>query len=389
MASDAGELGTASGTAVGDERQTDRRWMRAAFELARRGLGDVWPNPAVGCVIVNRQLVVGRGWTQPGGRPHAETEALRRAGAAARGATAYVSLEPCSHWGRTRPCADALVDAGVRRVVVALQDPDPRVAGAGLRRLRDAGVEVEVEVVGACEAEAAADINAGFLTRQRLGRPLVTVKLATSLDGRIATGGGESRWITGHRARAHGHALRAANDAIMVGTGTVLADDPQLTCRLPGLGRRSPVRVVLDRHLRIPPDAHIIAEARQVPTWVFTLRSADPARPAAFLARGVTLIEAGPDADGLIDLKAALSALGQRGVTRLLVEGGARLVASLLRCRLVDRLVWMHAPLLIGGDGIPAVDPFGVAALADAPRFERVAMERVGDDVLTSFHVRE
>src|SRR5712691_553149 len=246
--------------------------MRAALALARRGLGNVWPNPAVGCVIARNSKVVGRGWTQPGGRPHAETEALARAGGAAQGATAYVTLEPCSHWGRTPPCADALIAAAVGRVVVAIEDSDPRVAGGGLARLRAAGIAVETGL-GAADA---AEINAGFLQRVRLGRPLVTLKLATSLDGRIATAAGESRWITGPAARDHAHLLRATHDAILVGTGTVLADDPQLTCRLPGLAGCSPVRVVLDRQLRIPPGADIIAEARQVPTWLVTLPAADP-----------------------------------------------------------------------------------------------------------------
>jgi len=366
------------------DRRLELNAMRAALALARRGLGAVWPNPAVGCVILNDGLVVGRGWTQPGGRPHGETEALRRAGEAARGAVAHVSLEPCCHWGQTPPCVDALITAGVRRVVVALEDPDPRVAGEGLRRLRAAGLEVEV---GLC-AEEAAELNAGFLSRLRLGRPLVTFKLATSLDGRIAIANGESQWITGPPARERAHALRASHDAIMVGTGTVVADDPQLTCRLPGLGRRSPVRVVIDRHLRIPPAARIIADAHRVPTWVLTLRSADPGRRAAFLANGVTLIDFNDDGEGQIDLAAALGVLGERGITRLLVEGGARLAAAFFRARLVDRLVWVHAPLVIGGDGIPAIAGFDLATLADARAFERLSTETIGDDVLTTFRVR-
>ena len=358
--------------------------MRAALALARRGLGSVWPNPAVGCVIVKQGRVVGRGWTQPGGRPHGETEALRRAGDAARGAAAYVSLEPCCHWGRTPPCVDALITAGVRRVVVALEDPDPRVAGEGLRRLRAAGLDVDV---GLC-AEEAAEVNAGFLSRLRLGRPLVTLKFATSLDGRIATASGESQWISGPPARERAHALRASHDAIMVGTGTAVADDPQLTCRLPGLDHRSPVRVVIDRHLRIPPAARLIADAHVVPTWVLTLPSADPDRRAAFLASRVTLIDVDPDRTGQVDLAAALTALGERGITRLLVEGGAGLAAAFFRARLVDRLVWVHAPLAIGGDGIPAIAGLDLAALADAPAFERLSTETIGDDVLTTFRVR-
>jgi diaminohydroxyphosphoribosylaminopyrimidine deaminase/5-amino-6-(5-phosphoribosylamino)uracil reductase len=364
------------------DRRVDLEAMRAALALARRGLGTVWPNPSVGCVIVNDGRVVGRGWTQPGGRPHGETEALRRAGEAARGAVAHVSLEPCCHWGQTPPCVDALIAAGVRRVVVALEDPDPRVAGEGLRRLRAAGLEVEV---GLC-AEEAAEVNAGFLSRLRLGRPLVTFKLATSLDGRIAIANGESQWITGPPARERAHALRASHDAIMVGTGTVVADDPQLTCRLPGLGHRSPVRVVIDRHLRIPPASQIIADARRVPTWVLTFRSADPERRARFLANHVTLIDVDDDGEGQIDLAAALGALGERGITRLLVEGGARLAAAFLRAGLIDRLVWVHAPLVIGGEGIPAIAGFDLAALADAPAFERLSTQTIG--VLTTFRVR-
>jgi len=373
-----------SGTASPSDRHLDLDAMRAALALARRGLGTVWPNPSVGCVIVSDGRVVGRGWTQPGGRPHGETEALRRAGEAALGATAHVSLEPCCHWGQTPPCVDALITAGVRRVVVALEDPDPRVAGEGLRRLRAAGLEVEV---GLC-AEEAAEVNAGFLSRLQLGRPLVTLKFATSLDGRIATASGESQWISGPPARERAHALRASHDAIMVGTGTVIADDPQLTCRLPGLDQRSPVRVIIDRHLRIPPAARLIADARRVPTWVLTLRSADPRRRATFLANHVTLIDVDHHREGQVDLAAALRALGERGITRLLVEGGAGLAAAFFRARLVDRLIWVHAPLAIGGDGIPAIAELDLGILADAPAFERLSTEPIGDDVLTTFRAR-
>src|SRR5947209_4813374 len=350
------------------DRSFDLRSMRAALALARRGLGTVWPNPAVGCVIVNRGRVVGRGWTQQGGRPHGETEALARAGEAARDATAFVSLEPCCHWGRTPPCTDALIAAGIRRVVVALEDPDPSVAWEGVRRLRAAGLQVDVDT-GFCKPEAA-EINAGFFCRLRNGRPLVTLKLATSLDGRIATGRGESQWITGPPARGRAHALRAAHDAIMVGTGTVLADDPQLTCRLPGLAHRSPVRVVIDRQLRIPPTMRLISDARTVPTWVLTSPSADAARRHALLSAGVTVIEFDPGPDGNGSLAAALAALGERGITRLLVEGGGHLAAAFARAGLIDRLVWVHAPMLLGGDGIPAIAEFGLQVLSEAPSFE-------------------
>jgi diaminohydroxyphosphoribosylaminopyrimidine deaminase / 5-amino-6-(5-phosphoribosylamino)uracil reductase len=373
----AGRPGSAKG------QRFDSSSMRAALALARRGLGTVWPNPAVGCVLVKEGYVVGRGWTQPGGRPHGETEALRRAGEAACGATAYVSLEPCCHWGKTPPCAEALIGAGVRRVVVALEDPDPRVAGHGIRRLRAAGLDVETGLCG----EEAAEVNAGFLNRFRLGRPLVTLKLATSLDGRIATAGGESRWISGPEARERTHALRADHDAILVGIGTVLGDDPQLTCRLHGLDNRSPVRVVVDRHLRIPATSRLVVDAHRVPTWIVTLRSADPAHRDALLPRGVALIEVDPDPTGQIDLAAALEAIGARGITRLLVEGGAGLAAALIRGRLVDRLAWVHAPLLIGADGIAAIGALGLPGLGGAPAFQRLSTETFGNDMLSIFRV--
>jgi len=250
--------------------------------------------------------------------------------------------------------------------------------------LRKAGLAVEL---GLCAAEAA-ELSAGFLQRVRLGRPLVTLKLATSLDGRIATASGESRWITGSAARERAHLLRATHDAILVGTETVLADDPLLTCRLPGLAGRSPLRVVLDRQLRIPPSARLLAEARQVPTWIVTLGSPDPARQELFRKAGIEVIAAEPDAAGLIDLSSALGLLGARGLTQLLIEGGGRLAAALLRADLVDRLVWFHAPVLLGSDGIPAVAGLDPNALAGMPRFEPLGTELVGEDVMTVFRAR-
>src|SRR5262245_12025323 len=277
--------------------------MRAALGLAARGLGRTWPNPAVGCVLVREGRVVGRGWTQPGGRPHAETEALGRAGDAARGATAYVSLEPCSHTGKTPPCADALIAAGIGRVVAAVEDPDPRVSGRGLARLRDAGIAV---TTGVCAAEAD-ELNAGFFMRVKLGRPLVSLKLATSLDGRIATHTGDSRWITGEAARRRAHLLRATHDAILVGTGTALADDPALTCRLPGLGERSPVRVVLDRQLRLPAATKLLATAREVLTWIVTTAASDPVRRQLLVGMGAELIDVPVASDGRLSLSATLT----------------------------------------------------------------------------------
>lgn len=354
--------------------------MQAALALARRGLGSVWPNPAVGCVLVKDGAVVARGWTQTGGRPHGETEALERAGPAAKGATAYVSLEPCCHWGKTPPCTDALIAAGVARVVVPIEDPDPRVSGRGIAKLKAAGIEV---ATGVC-AEAAAAVNEGFFRRIQDGRPLVTVKLATSLDGRIATASGESRWITGDAARDRAHLLRARHDAVMVGSNTVLLDNPELTCRLPGLADRSPVRIVVDGRLRVPLTARLVAEAAKVPTWFITLKGDAPERHQAFRDCGVDLIEVHA-AGETVDLGEALQELGRRGLTRVLVEGGATLAAALVRAGLVDHLAWFRAPRLIGGDGIPAVTAFGVDHLGKTPRFERAGIETVGEDVLETF----
>ena len=361
--------------------ETDLGHMVAALGLARRGLGRCWPNPAVGCVLVRDGRVVGRGWTQPGGRPHAETEALRRAGDLARGATAYVSLEPCSHHGHTPPCADALVAAGISRCVAAIEDTDPRVSGRGLERLRAAGIAVDV---GLCAVEAA-ELNAGFFLRQALGRPLVTLKTATTLDGRIATHGGESQWITGEPARHIGHLLRAEHDAVAVGVGTALSDDPQLTVRLPGLERNSPVRVVFDGSLHLPLTANLVSGARDVPTWLVTRPGNDHARIDTLRQCGVEVIEVPVDKDGVIDLAAAMRALGDRGLTRVLVEGGARLGAGLLRADLVDRLAWFRAPRLMGGDGLAMAVSFGVDRLADTPRFTRLAAIPCGDDLFESY----
>jgi diaminohydroxyphosphoribosylaminopyrimidine deaminase/5-amino-6-(5-phosphoribosylamino)uracil reductase len=351
--------------------------MQTALGLARRGLGDVWPNPAVGCVLVKDCRVVGRGWTAPGGRPHAETRALAQAGAAARGATAYVTLEPCSHHGQTPPCAEALIAAGITRVVVAVEDPDSRVSGRGLARLRQAGLTVET---GLC-SEAASEVNAGFFQRVGYGRPLVTVKMATSLDGRIATHGGESKWITGAAARAAGHRLRAEADAILIGSGTAMIDNPELTCRLPGLEHRSPLRLVVDGHLRLPLTSKLVATARKLPTWILTRTGNDPERIDIMTNCGIEVIELPTGPEGMVDLSAALQELGKRGLTRVLVEGGAHLSAALFRHDLVDRLAWFRAPILLGGDAMPAAVSFGVDHLNQAPRFSRLSVAEMGTDI--------
>ena len=354
----------------------DERYMAMALALAERGLGTVWPNPAVGCVLVKDGRVVGRGWTQPGGRPHAEMEAIARAGEAARGSTAYVTLEPCAHHGRTPPCTDLMLAAGIARAVVAAVDPDPRVDGKGIALLRAGAVEV---AVGCLEAEAR-QLNAGFLSRLCRRRPFVALKLATSADGRIATAGGESMWITGVAARAEGHRLRHRHDAILVGSGTVLADDPMLTCRLPGLEERSPVRVVLDRRLRLLAGSKLARSAATGPVWLFT---ADPAAPAAeALAEAGVVVYALPATDAPGQLAAMLAVLAELGITRLLVEGGAAVATSFLRAGLVDRIHLFAAPLLLGGDAAPALGPLGVQRLADAPSWRPVEARSVGGDRL-------
>lgn len=347
--------------------------MRAALSLAARHLGQTWPNPAVGCVIVDAAgHVVGRGSTQPGGRPHAETEALAMAGARAKGGTAYVTLEPCAHHGKTPPCAEALIAAGTKRVVSALEDPDPRVSGGGHAKLRAAGIEVQSGLL----AGEAADLNAGFLKRIREGLPLISVKLATSADGRTATRTGDSKWITGAAARAFGHRLRATHDAIAVGSGTVLADDPELTCRLPGLGHRSPQRVVFDRRGRIPPNAALLRGVR--PTWLMTV----PGMLKGKIQPPHEALEIEENGGPGAWLRLACEALAQRGVTRLLVEGGATLATAFLEADLVDQIYWFRAPIVIGGDGAAGIGSMDVERVGEALGFRMGDQRRLENDVL-------
>ena len=349
-----------------NQKKTDTRFMALALMLGRRGLGRVWPNPAVGCVLVRDGIVLGRGRTADGGRPHAEVVALVQAGDA-RFATAYVTLEPCAHTGQTGPCAQALIDAGVSRVVVATTDPDQRVSGQGIAMLRAAGVQVDV---GICSMQADAD-HAGFFSRIMQKRPFVTLKIASSLDGRIATTTGESQWITGPDARRAVHMMRARHDAVMVGGGTVRADGPTLTVR--GLGvSRQPVRVIVSSAALVAPNLQ--ASAANVPVW--QCHGPDVAVPD-----WVTGI-ACPALSGAVDLTAAMTALSDRGITRVFCEGGGALAASLLSAELVDDLVVFHAGCVIGHDGTPSLAGLGVQALADSPRFDLAEVRSVGSDIM-------
>jgi diaminohydroxyphosphoribosylaminopyrimidine deaminase / 5-amino-6-(5-phosphoribosylamino)uracil reductase len=355
----------------------DAAFMRTALSLAARALGRSAPNPAVGCLIVRDGRVLGRGWTGDGGRPHAETMALAQAGAAARGATAYVSLEPCAHHGRTPPCSDALIAAGIARVVIPLIDPDPRVAGRGVAALEAAGIPVDR---GCLEAEAGA-LNRGFFTRIAEGRPMVTLKLAQSLDGRIATASGESRWITGPAARREVHAARARADAVLVGAGTVRADDPRLDVRDLGLPGARPLRVVAGGRLRMPARGHLAASARHMPLLICHDPRAEEGDRAAWTGTGAELLEIPCGPDARMDIRAMLAALGARGLTRVFCEGGGQLAASLVAGGLADEIVTYTAGLVLGADGRPGMGPLGLGTLAEAPRYRLTDVRAVGADV--------
>jgi diaminohydroxyphosphoribosylaminopyrimidine deaminase/5-amino-6-(5-phosphoribosylamino)uracil reductase len=349
-------------------------FMDVALLLGRRGLGNAWPNPAVGAVIVQegagKAIMVGRGWTQPGGRPHAETEALRRAGPLARGATMYVTLEPCSHYGKTPPCVDAIVAAGISRVVCALEDPNPKVAGAGFARLHEADIAVSV---GDGARQAAHD-HAGHIRRIRDGRPHVMLKLAVSADHKVGLAGPRPAAITGEEVRARVHLMRAMHDAILIGIGTALADDPQLTCRLPGMHKRSPFRVVLDSNLRLPLTSALARSARETPVWVIARPDAPGVREQALRECGVEVLRA----DGSL---AALRLLAERGITRLMIEGGPTVAANFAAADLVDEAAIFHSETVVGPDGIDA----GAIEEIIAKNLRSVGTERFGRDHMNPF----
>jgi diaminohydroxyphosphoribosylaminopyrimidine deaminase/5-amino-6-(5-phosphoribosylamino)uracil reductase len=360
-------------------RADDARFMRLALRLGRRGLGRTSPNPPVGAVVVAGQRIVGRGYHRKAGAAHGEAAALLAAGRRARGATLYVTLEPCAHHGRTPPCTDAIIAAHVRRVVVGTRDPNPNVPGNGIARLRAAGIEVTTSV----EQEACDELIAAFRKHATTGLPLVTLKLAASLDGRIATATGESRWITGAPSRQLVHRLRAEHDAILVGAETVIHDDPELTCRL--RGGRNPLRIVLDGRLRLPLTARVLTTAA-ARTLVVTGHRASPAKLRRITARGAAVLQL-PAPRGQISLRRLMRALGKQGVTSVLVEGGATVAAAAIRAKVVDRLLVFYAPTLIGGDGRPMLGPLGVRRLRQAPRLGPLRVRRLAADVLLATEV--
>ncbi len=353
----------------------DAAYMREALRLGRRGLGRVSPNPPVGAVVVRGGRIVGRGFHRRAGGPHAEVEALGQAGAAARGATLYVTLEPCAHFGRTPPCTDAVRASGIARLVFGCRDPNPRVAGGGAGKLARAGLQVQGGVLAAECGELIGAFRKAILT----GVPWVSLKLAASLDGRIATADGDSRWVTGEAARRLTHRWRDTHDAVLVGAETVRRDDPALTCRV--RGGRDPLRVVLDGRLRLPADAQLLSPAAAGGTVIITGHSAPEARARRLRQRGATVLRLA-DRDGRVSMRAALRALARRGVSSVLVEGGGEVAAATLRERLVDRLFLFYAPKLVGAEGRPMVGPLRVTRMAAAPRLEVLGSRWIGGDLL-------
>jgi diaminohydroxyphosphoribosylaminopyrimidine deaminase/5-amino-6-(5-phosphoribosylamino)uracil reductase len=354
---------------------SDARFMRRALALAARGLGRTWPNPPVGAVLVRGGRVIGEGFHTRAGAPHAEIAALRAARGRARGAQLFVTLEPCSHHGRTPPCADALLGLGLSRVVVAVADPNPRVRGRGIRTLRAHGIPVTVGV----EATAAGELLAGFRSSMLRGRPLVTLKLAVTLDGRIAARGGDARWITGPAARREAHALRGVSDAILVGAGTVRADDPRLTCRI--AGGHDPLRIVVaGRMLDLPRRARVLVDG-EAPTLVVAPAGATAARVESLRRTGVEVLLL-PGARGRVPFGTLVRGLAERGLTTLLVEGGATVAAEALQAGVVDRVVLFVAHTLLGGDAVPAIGALGIDRVAEAVRLTGTRVRQVGQDLV-------
>jgi diaminohydroxyphosphoribosylaminopyrimidine deaminase/5-amino-6-(5-phosphoribosylamino)uracil reductase len=356
--------------------------MALAFTLGRRGLGNTWPNPAVGAVIVKDGVIVGRGWTQSGGRPHAEVEALRHAKKAAQntliGATMYVTLEPCAHQGKTPPCTDAIIKAGIARVVSALEDPNPDVAGKGHERLREKGIKVDIGL----GADSAAHVHAGHIMRVTNNRPYVLLKLAVSADGKTGLAGRKPAAITAEAARVRVYQMRAASDAILVGIGTVLSDNPQLTCRLPGMFERSPVRVVLDAKLKLPLATSVVATVRDTPTWVFTSSKPSAIAEEILQQKGCKVFRVG-DVDGRLDLEEVLKVLAEQGITRLMVEGGPQVAGAFAASGLVDEMALLRGEKSIGTGGIAPLE--GMPLDGFTGQLSSRGREKLGPDTLETF----
>ena len=354
--------------------------MAQALQLARRGLGTTWPNPSVGAIVVAPSgEILGRGWTAPGGRPHAEAIALERAGRRAEGASLYVTLEPCAHEsGRGLACAESIAAARPARAVIALRDPDPRTDGGGIERLAAAGIEIKEGVL----ADEAAAVTLGHLLRVTEGRPAVTLKIAVGADGRMPRGDGAPVWITGPDARAHAHLLRARHDAILVGRGTILADNPSLTCRLPGMSCRSPVRVVLDRRLRTPPGAQIFDDL-MVPVWLVCAADEEHPNTDALQDRGAEIVAVAVDEDGMLAIHDALETLASRGITRVLVEGGPSVARAFLDAGLIDEAVIYQGPEPAGADALKPFGNEGLDRLIGSGHFTEVQSRAFGPDRMT------
>ncbi|MBI35987.1 MAG: riboflavin biosynthesis protein RibD [Alphaproteobacteria bacterium] len=370
--------------------QSHNRFMQTALRLARRGFGKTWPNPTVGCVIVDtsemHNKVIGLGFTQPSGSDHAECvaikQALNRYGKdRLRGSTLYSSLEPCCHQGKTPPCTELIIKNGISTVVIGCKDPDSRVSGRGINELRESGINVIENVL----REESEDLNAGFISRVKLGRPSVTMKVATSADGKIATYMDKSKWITSELARKRAHLMRSQHDALLVGIGTVLKDDPLLTCRLNGLENSSPIRVVIDTNLRINHSCNLMRTSGDVPTWIFTVGNKNDKPIAQLQQNGADVISVSADERGLVDLNEVLSILGNRGISRVLSEGGASLNSSLIKSNLVDKIAWFRSNKLIGSDGKSVFESIGVKDIDDMIDFKLTKRESVGNETLDRY----
>ncbi len=362
--------------------EDDERFMGEALNVGRTGLGRTWPNPSVGAVVVHcgprGSQIVGSAATAPAGRPHAEPQALAQAGDAARDSTLYVTLEPCSHHGRTPPCADGIIAAGVRRVVVAVGDPDPRVHGRGVARMRDAGIWVTVGV----GAEQALHDHAGHMRRVTEGRPHVLLKMALSADGKAGLPGPRPAVITGPQARARGHEMRAHADAILVGIGTIMADDPMLTCRLEQYAGRSPVRLVLDSGLDMPLHSALVRTASAVPVWVICAEDADASREAALVSHGIEVLRTPRGRDGRLHLPSVLKLLGLLGITRLMVEGGPTVAAAFMDEGLVDEVALFSSPVVLGEDAVDAFAGMPAHHLLNPLGFAELERTALGPDQL-------